>query len=322
MEVAVTGSGGRVAIFGPHPLLSVTIEGRGETDREDIHVHAAGQGFWVARMAGELGAEPVLCSLIGGETGALLGPLLDRLPGERRIVQTAAASGCYVIDRRSGERELVARAFSDPPTRHELDELFSVTCAAALESDVLVICNPHPGESLPLDVYSKLVTDVRQNGVPVVVDLSSPRLDSALEGSPDLVKLNDWELAQYVSAPVDTPARLRDAAERLRAGGAARVAVTRGGEPALVLDGERGSMLEPPRFEGGSHEGCGDSMVGGLAAGVASGLGWEQALILGAAAGAANFLRHGLGTGSRGVVDELRPRVRMTPLAPQPQDGG
>ena len=46
------------------------------------------------------------------------------------------------------------------------------------------------------------MADVRGNGTPVLVDLSSPRLDSALTGGPDVVKLNDWELAEYVCGPV------------------------------------------------------------------------------------------------------------------------
>ena len=52
-----------------------------------MHLHPAGQGVWVARMAGELGADPVLCGFIGGETGKVLQPLLDELPGSRRLVQ-------------------------------------------------------------------------------------------------------------------------------------------------------------------------------------------------------------------------------------------
>lgn len=70
----------------------------------------------------------------------------------------------------------------------------------------------------------------------------------------------------------------------------------------------------PPQFSHGSREGCGDTMAGALAAGLARGLAFEQALILGAAAGAANFLRHGLGTGSRSVVEELAERVELRPL--------
>jgi 1-phosphofructokinase len=300
----------RVAVFGPHPLLTVTVEARGA--RDEVHVHAGGQGVWVARMAGELGATPVLCGLAGGETGAVLEGLLAARAGERRLVRSAAASGCYVVDRRSGERRLVAHAPAEPPSRHEVDDLVSVTAAAALDADVLVVCNPYPGDALPLDVYAELVGDVRDNGTPVIVDLSSPRMERALEGGPDLAKLNDWELAEYVVGPVDGP-RLRAAAERLLADGARRVLVTRGAEPALWLDGDHAAWVVPPRFERGAREGCGDSMVGGLAAALAAGRPWDEALRLGAAAGAANFLRHGLGTGARAVVEELVGRVELRP---------
>jgi 1-phosphofructokinase len=300
----------RIAIFGPSPLITVTIEARHDPG-DDIHLHPGGQGVWVSRTAGALGAEPVLCGLAGGETGTVLRVLLEELPGERRLVETAAASGCLVIDRRHGERRLVSGSWSDALTRHEIDDLFSLTCAAALDSGALVVCNPWPGEALPLELYGNLVADVRANGTPVLVDLSTPRLDSALEGGPDLVKLNDWELAEYVVGPVDTPERLRAAAERLRDAGARAVLVTRGPEPALcVWDG---GCLEvvPPRLERGFREGCGDSMVGGIAAAWGRGLDRDRALVLGAGAGAACFLRHGLGSAKREVIEDMARRVEL-----------
>jgi 1-phosphofructokinase len=306
-------TGGRVAVFGPHPLLTVTIEAQaGEHD--DVHFHAGGQGVWVARMAAELGAHPVLCGLVGGESGSVLTALLARMPGERRLVATAGRSGCYVIDRRDGERRLLAQTLPEPPSRHELDDLFSNACAAALDSDVLVVCNPYPGDLLPLEMYGTLVSDCESNGTPALVDLSSPRLDSALEGGPTLVKINDWELAEFVQGPVSEPAQMRAACDELRARGAATVVVTRGGDPAFVLADEGAFELIPPRFQRGSREGCGDTMMGAIAAELAAGLGWREALVLGAAAGAANFLRHGLGTGSRPVVEELAARVVLRPL--------
>ena len=302
----------RVAIFGPNPILTVTIEPRGQAD--DVHMHAGGQGVWVARMAAELGAHPVLCGFAGGETGRVLEPLLEQLPGERRLVPSAGGSGCYVMDRRPGERTLVAQAWSPAPSRHELDDLVSVTCAAALQADVLVVCNPLPGDALPLEVYGELVADVRANGTAVYVDLSSPRLDSALAGGPDLVKLNDWELAGFVYGPVSEPGELRAAVTRLRDSGARNVLVTRGGEPAFaLLDGEE-YELRPPRFERGFREGCGDTMMGAIAAMRAAGRDWADAVVTGAAAGAANFLRHGLGTGARAVVEELVSQVELRPL--------
>jgi 1-phosphofructokinase len=306
-------SAARVAIFGPHPLLTVTLEREGP-EREQVHFHAGGQGVWVARMVACLGAEPVLCGFTGGESGELLDGLLSRLGGERRLVRTASPSGCYVTDRRSAERELLACTLSDPPSRHELDALFPLAYAEAIADGWLVVANPMPAEALPLEIYGDLVADARAGGCRTLVDLSAPRLQSALRGEPDLVKLNDWELAGFVHGPVSEPAQLLGGAQRLREQGAGAVVVTRGEQPALALVGERAWWLTPPRLEHGYREGCGDAMLGALAAGWAQGEELERALMVGAAAGAANFLRHGLGSASREVVERLVDSVVLEPF--------
>jgi len=302
----------RVAVFGPNPLLSITIEGRG--DEDDVHVHAGGQGVWVSRMAAELGADPVLCSLVGGESGAVLSGLLDQTPISLRAVPAAGANGSYVIDRRDGSRRLIAQTQAPAPSRHELDELVAGTVAAALDSDVLAICNALPGDLLPVEVYGALAADVRASACSVIADLSSPRLDAVLSAEPDLVKLNDWELAEFVCGPVDPPDLLLAAARRLRDAGARSVLVTRGGDPALWLDGDAPPRLVvPPRLERGMREGCGDTMMGAIAAQLAAGRSLEQAIVMGAGAGAANFLHTGLGTGERSTVEELAGQVRIAP---------
>jgi 1-phosphofructokinase len=302
-----------IAVFAPNPLLTVTLEREGDA-RESIHFHAGGQGVWVARMALCMGAAPVLCGLLGGEPGELLRGLIEQACGAgARLVPSAGASGCYVTDRRSGERKLVAMSLSEAPTRHELDELFSLTCSQALACGWLVVTNPLPGESLPLEVYGDLVADARSGGCRTLVDLSSPRLDRALESEPDLVKINDWELAEFVHGPVSTPELLLAGARRLRDGGARSVVVTRGELPALVLHGDEAWELTPPQFEHGFREGCGDAMMGALAGAWARGESFERALVLGAAAGAANFLRRGLGHASREVVEQLAEAVTLEP---------
>jgi 1-phosphofructokinase len=295
-------------------MVSIAIESFSAEGGDDIHIHPAGQGVWVARMAAELGADPVLCGFVGGEVGSVLRPLLEQMPVELRLVETAEPSGAYIHDRRSGEREPIAQSAAFPASRHEVDELFSVTVAAALDCDLLAVCGPYPDNTVPLEIYGGLVADVKANGVPVIVDLSSPRLDKALEGGPDLVKINDWQIAGYVSDAVDTPARMRAAMERLIDAGAGAAIVTRAGEPAMAVRDGRAWELTPPKFERGSREGCGDSMMGALAATIAADRDWEDVLRLSAAAGATNFLRSGLGTGSRSVIEELAPRVKLREL--------
>jgi 1-phosphofructokinase len=302
----------RIAVFGPCPLLTVTVEAL-PGDRDDIHLHPGGQGVWVTRTAGELGADPTLCSFIGGETGVVLQPLLEALPGKLRLVSTATTSGCAIVDRRQGERRVVAARWSEPVSRHEIDDLVSIACAEALGSKALAVCGGYPAGVVPDTVYGELVATARANGVPSFVDLSSPSLDGALEAGPDVVKINDWQLAEWLSAPVDG-ARWRPAAERLLGAGARAAVITRAGEPALAVRDGKAWEVVPPRLERGFREGCGDSMLGAMAAVTAAGEGWEDSLVVGAAAGAACFLRQGLGSAKRDVIDELAERVELRPL--------
>jgi fructose-1-phosphate kinase PfkB-like protein len=128
-----------------------------------------------------------------------------------------------------------------------------------------------------------------------------------------VVKINDWELAEYVSGPVDG-ARLRKAAELLLERGAGAVVITRGGDPALALNGDAAWEVVPPRLDRGFREGCGDSMLGAMSATLAGGGDLERMLVVGAAAGAACFLRHGLGSARRPVIEELEGRIELRAL--------
>jgi 1-phosphofructokinase len=166
------GHGPRIVIFAANLLLTFSLEHEGP-ERDQVHFHAGGQGVWVARMAACLGATPVLCGFIGDESGELLHGLLQQLGAEWRLVSTSSASGCYVTDRRSGTRRLLACALSDPPSRHELDELFSITCAEAITAGWLIVTNPMPAQALPLELYGDLVADARASGCRTLVDLRS-----------------------------------------------------------------------------------------------------------------------------------------------------
>jgi 1-phosphofructokinase len=102
--------------------------------------------------------------------------------------------------------------------------------------------------------------------------------------------------------------------EHVREQGARNVIVSRGPEPALALLEDRLVELSGPEFEAREHRGAGDSMFAAIAATIARGLPLDQALRMGAAAGALNAVRRGLGSGSRADIERLAGEVILRPL--------
>jgi 1-phosphofructokinase len=79
----------------------------------------------------------------------------------------------------------------------------------------------------------------------------------------------------------------------------------------LLLDAEGLAEIAVPRFEIADHRGAGDSLTAGVVAGIARGETVREAVTLGAAAGALNVTRHGLGTGHRDAIEGLRDQVSV-----------
>lgn len=298
---------GRVAVFAPSPELTVTVEDLDGTP--DIHIHAGGQGVWMSRMIESLGAEVVLCSALGGETGHVLRHLIDV---ELKARDVAARNGGYVHDRRDGGRDQLVRMPADALSRHELDDLYEMTLIEALNAGVAVLSGPAEADTpVPDSVYERLAKDLRGNGCDVVVDLSGEWLAAALAGGPTVVKVSHEELVSDGLAESDSLPDLAEGCRRVAESGASAVVVSRAAEETLAwLDGTL-HLVETPDLSPVDTRGGGDSMTAGLAAGLALGRSVEESLKLGAAAGAVNVTRHGLGTGSGDVVRALVDRVRL-----------
>lgn len=296
----------RVVVWGPSPLLAVTV--RAGPAGDVVDVDAAGQAVWALRAAAAMGAPTVLCTMLGGRLAEVVLGLLGVPEVDARVVPTQGC-GSYVTDERAGPATSLAVAWAPAPPASSVQQLVDMTVAVVQGGDALVVCNPMPGEVLPGEVYGQLVSRARQAGAHVVVDLSSPRLESAVLGRPDVVKVNDWELAETVAGPVAEPGQRRSAVERLVDRGARSVVVTRGAATVLAVSaqGEHLELAPPPQTGPGTSAGCGDTMTGALAAALAAGSSWRDAVVLGIAAGSAHFAVGG--APARADVEALAGRV-------------
>ncbi|WP_262012150.1 1-phosphofructokinase family hexose kinase [Micromonospora sp. Mcm103] len=306
----------KVMVFAPAPLLTVTIEQQG--DVPELHLHPGGQGVWQTRMIAALGVPVTMCVGLGGEVGDAVRKLLDDEDVTVRMVRRESGTGWYVHDRRDGERTEIAEHPGAPMVRHDIDELYTVTLTEGLRAPVSVLSGPADPQVVDPDIYRRLAADLSANGGTVVADLSGPYLEAVLDGGVSVLKVSHEELLDDGLAKDDSVEALRDAGRRCQERGARTVLISRAGEPALALpeDGEP-LLVHAPPLEPADHRGAGDSMTAGVAAVLARGGDMRDALHVGAAAGALNVTRHGLGTGRAEAVRELAGRVRLTPL-----DGG
>jgi 1-phosphofructokinase len=299
-----------VMVFAPAPQLTVTIEA--QHDKPELHVHPGGQGIWQARMITSLGAPVTLCAAVGGEVGRVLEPLLAFRGITLRTVLRESGSGWYVHDRRGGQREELAQDPGAPLSRHELDELYSLALAEGLRAGIAVLSGPaHPSVVAPL-VYRRLASDLGANGVRVIADLTGQHLAAVLEAGPSVVKVSHEELIADGRAADGSDAELTRALRRLHAEGAATVLVSRADEGALALIEGRVYAVATPRLVAAESRGAGDSMTAGVAAVLALGGTLHDAVRTGAAAGALNVTRHGLGTGRIDAVQVLAGRVTLS----------
>src|SRR5262245_43202357 len=184
-----------ISVFCPTPLLTVTIESSLDGAPE-LHIHAGGQGFWVARMVARLGVPVTLCAPLGGDTGRLLKELMAQENVTLRTVAIGGVTGSYVHDRRTGERVEICRVEGSRLTRHEYDDLFNATFAAAMDSKLLVLTGQFPSPVVPAAMFKRLARDLRANGRLVVADLTGEDLEEALAGGLDALCFSDEEMVQ------------------------------------------------------------------------------------------------------------------------------
>jgi 1-phosphofructokinase len=295
-------------------MLTITIEAGG--DGPEIHLHAGGQGFWLARMVHALGVEVRLCGSFGGETGAVARTLIEREGVDVVGVEALHANAAYVHDRRRGGRTVVAETIPPTLTRHELDELYGVTVVEGIEASVCVLGGgTAAGPVVPPSMYRRLAADLTANGCVVIADLAGAALDAVVDGGVMVLKVSVDELVVDGRIAQSSEAALIDVMRGLRARGVQCVVVSRGADSVLAAFEDRVVAVNPPHLEPVEERGGGDSMTAGIAAALARGEGVEAALRLGAAAGALNVTRVGLGSGRRTEIERLARHVQLQSIS-------
>ncbi|WP_345216731.1 PfkB family carbohydrate kinase [Georgenia halophila] len=297
-----------LSVLAAAPLLEVTLETVRDNDPH-VHVHAGGQGLWVARMIATLGGQVVVCGPFDGETGVAAAALARAEGLEIQSTHTVAVSA-HLLDYRAGEREEIAVMRSPALDRHDQDDLYGTMLVRSLDADLCVLTGADPDVGLPDDFFGRLAADLRADGKPVVADLSGAHVPGVVEAGGVVLKLSHGEMVDGGFADDTEVATLRDAGRRMLDGGLSALVISMAEHGTLVVENDRVCLLTTPTVSSREHKGAGDSMTAGIAVALANGADLLEAVRLGAAAGALNVTRRGLGTGRRDQIEAFAERVK------------
>ncbi len=286
---------------------------RGEVHRgTGSQLDPGGKGVNVSRALAAQGADTTAVLPIGGPEGHLLEDLLDSAGVAHASVPVR---GTVRMNISVLEPDGTTTKLNEPGpdlSQDEVEALLETTLERSVGADWVVGCGSLP-PGAPADLYAVLVARVRGRGGRVAIDSSGAPFAAAVAAKPHLIKPNHEELAELVDHDLPTLGHVRDAARELVAGGIEVVAVSLGGDGALlVTDGAfahaRATITAPL-----STVGAGDCMLAGLLHGLSTGLDPADALMTGVRWGAAAVTLPGSRVPTPDDLDGIRAELTHEP---------
>jgi sugar/nucleoside kinase (ribokinase family) len=266
-------------------------EGQGATLVEDIRMTAAGTAAGTALTLAKLGASVRTAGAIGTDpTGDLLTQLLDKAGIDTGLLVRR-------IDTSTSATVLPIRPNGDRPTLHLLGAnitygLDDVPWDAVAEATHLHLGGP---ELIGADVAARILAHAKEHGVVTSVDLLAPgalgtfdQIEPLLPNVDFLLPNEDQVLGFSEEQDVVTGAK------KFLAGGVGLVAVTRGGDGALLVTADGTETVPAFEVDVVDTTGCGDAFSAGFLRGMSLGRTPREAAILGSAAAA--LVAQGLGS--------------------------
>lgn len=276
---------------------------------ESVARQAGGKGVNVGRVLHGLGRDAVITGFAGGGTGAAARAELERSGLTEATVRVSDESRVtIVVVEQSGE----VTGFSEPGpsvSAAEWQQMRARFGELAASAEAVVLSGSFP-PGVPRDAYAQLISIAAEADVPVLLDAEGEALARGVEAGPQVVKINEQELAGFAPG-MD----VLDGAARLRQAGAEAVVISQGADGLLALTGEGAWRAAPPRPLCGNATGAGDAAAAALVAGMVDASPWPERLAAAAALSAAAVAAPVAGAFHDGVYRQLREEIAAQEIA-------
>ena len=269
------------------------------TTSEEYYI--GGKGINVSCVLAELGIKSTVLGFVAGFTGEAIEKGLKNPKITADFISLKSGISRINIKIKAGEETEIncqGPHIDDEELLNLFDKIDNIR-----SGDTLILAGNIPN-TLPDDVYVRIIERLRGKNVQLVVDATKKLLVNSLKYKPFLIKPNRQELSEIFNTKVKTESDAVKYAQELQKMGARNVLVSLGGDGALLVD-EYGKLHKEGVVKGKvlNTVGSGDSMVAGFVAGWIEKEDYAYALRLGSACGNATAFLNGLAT--REKIEEL-----------------
>lgn len=294
-------------------LLEHFAIGRVHRPRE-TRVVAGGKGVNVARVLQTLGGQATATGFLGGHVGQEIRQYLAAEGIRDAFLEVEGESRLCLAIMDTTARTQTEVNENGPEISPETVDRFLAKFPAMLDGVTWVaLCGSLP-PGVPPEFFRELIGIARARGVRSVLDTSGEALRLGLGARPDFIKPNAVEVTDLLGRDIETVGEAAEAGREILGMGIPLVAITLGRCGAVIVDQAGAWYAEPPEVEFRSAVGSGDAFVAGLITVLNEGRLPADALRYATAAGAANATTYGAGTVERHTVENIAPRVTVTPI--------
>ena len=259
------------------------------SSKEEIYF--GGKGINVSWVLSELGIKSKALGFVAGFTGKAIEDGIKAKGIETDFVHLEKGFSRINVKIKSSE-ETELNGQGPVITDEAIKKLYSKLDKLE-DGDTLILAGSIPN-TLPSDIYEKILEYISSKDIKIVVDATKDLLLKVLKFRPFLIKPNNHELGEMFGIELKTNEEIIKYARRLKDMGAVNVLISMAGDGAILIDKDDNvQTCGVCKGKVKNSVGAGDSMVAGFVAGSVDG-DYEYALKLGTASGGATAFSDGL----------------------------
>lgn len=259
---------------------------------EHEEMYFGGKGINVSLILKELGVESVALGFVAGFTGEAI---------EKGVTSQGIKTDFVRLKNGNSRINVKIKASDETELNGQGPEISTSAINNLFEKldnlkndDTLILAGSIPN-TLPENMYEKILERLSGKGIRFVVDATKDLLLNVLKYKPFMVKPNNYELEEIFNVKLDTDEDIIKYAMKLKEMGAENVLVSMAEKGSVLIDAfENVHIMRAPVGKLVNSVGAGDSLVAGFIAGYLESNDYNYAMRLGTASGSATAFSGGL----------------------------